>query len=60
MALTAQRHVHILSPDHRVAILGRRPKREAGILLAQLTNRCQLLYLLALGDQRQNVWEGSP
>ena len=59
MALSTQRHVHVLATDHHLAVLARRAESETRVLLAQLADGRQLLYLLALGNQGQNVGESS-
>ena len=59
MALTAERHVHILSTNHHVAVLAGRSERVAGVLLAELADGSQLLNLLTLGDQLEYAWEGT-
>ena len=59
MTLSAERHVHILSTNHRLAVLAGRSESEAGVLLAQLADGGQLLDLFTLWDQLENVGEGS-
>ena len=59
MALTAERHVHILSTNHHVAVLAGRSECVAGVLLAELADGSQLLNLLTLGDQLEYAWEGT-
>lgn len=55
VALPTEGHVHVGAANQRVALLGSGPKREAGILLAKLADSRQLLYLLALGNQGDDV-----
>ena len=52
MALPAQRHVHVLAPDHVLVVLAGRAEREAGVLLAELADGGQLGDFFALGDQK--------
>lgn len=59
VALATQWHIHVLSADHRLAVLARRTEREARILLAQLANRSQFFNLLTLGNEVENVREGA-
>ena len=59
MALSAERHVHILAPDHINVILAGRAKGETSILLAQLADGCEFGDLFALGDEGDDVGEGS-
>ena len=59
MALSAQRHVHVLATDHRLAVLAGSAERETCVLLAELADGAELLYLLALRDQVQYIGERS-
>ena len=59
MALSAQRHIHILTSNHFLGVISSFPEREACTLLAQLANSCQLLDLLTLWQESQNIWEVS-
>jgi len=60
MAVAAQWHIHVVSTNHRLAILARGAERETRILLAQFANRGQLFNFLALRDQSQDGREGTP
>ena len=60
MALTTQRHVHVLTPDHHLTVLAGRAESETCVLLAQLAYSSQLLDLLALGDEGEDGGEGTP
>ena len=59
MALAAQRHVHVFSSNHRLAVLAGSAEREACVLLAELADGRQFLYLLALGDEAEDCGEGA-
>lgn len=59
MALSAERHVHILTTDHILIVFTGRAERIAGVLLAKLADRGEFLDLLALGDQSQDAGEGA-
>lgn len=59
MALPAQWHVHILAPDQVLVVLAGRAECKTGILLAELANGCRFSDLLTLGNQGQDVWEGT-
>ena len=54
MAVAAQRHVHIFTSDHLVAVFAGGAEGEARILLAELADSGQFLDFLALGDERQD------
>ena len=57
MALTAQRHVHVISTNHEVAVLACGAESKAGVLLAELADSSQLLDFLALRNQLYYAWE---
>lgn len=59
VALATQWHIHVLSADHRLAVLARRTEREARILLAELANRSQLLDLFTLRNKGEHGRESS-
>lgn len=59
MTFTAQRHVHVITTNHQVAVLARRAEGKASVLLAELAYSCQLLDLLAFGNQLNYAWEGT-
>ena len=59
MAGAAQRHVHVLTSDHRLTVFAGGAEGETRVLFAQLTDGIKLLNLLALGQQTENVREGA-
>ena len=59
MTLSAQGHVHVITTNHQVAVLARRAEGKACVLLAELADSCQLLNLLALGNQLNYAREGT-
>ena len=58
MALSAERHVHVLTPNHVLIFFAGRAERKAGVLLAELTYGSQLGDFFALGDQIEDAREG--
>ena len=59
MAFSAQRHVHIFSTYHSLAVLAGCPECEACVLFAELADGSQLLYFFALGDDFEDCREGT-
>jgi len=51
VALSTQRHVHICTANHVLAVLAGSAERERSVLLAQLADSRQFLNFLALGNQ---------
>ena len=57
VTIATQRHVHVLTSDHCLAIFARRAERETRVMFAKLANGLQLLNLFAFGDQVQDRGE---
>ena len=51
MTLSAEWHVHVITTNHVLDVFVCSTECKAGILFAELADRCQLLDFLAFGDQ---------